>query len=86
MRAKRPIAEPNPGFMIQLKAFEKVIFGVISDVPIVSPKKVAEGVAKCQGDEEIASEDKEITDGIQLMKIQGDTEGAREIEEQLSHV
>jgi hypothetical protein len=38
-RSKRTIAEPNPGFMIQLKAFEKVIFGTLSDIGIVVSKK-----------------------------------------------
>ena len=52
-RSKRPIADPNPGFLIQLKAFEKVIFGKVSDVPIVFSKK--------SESEEIP---KEIQDGI----------------------
>jgi protein-tyrosine phosphatase len=38
-RSKRTIAEPNPGFMIQLKAFEKVIFGTLSDIGIVVSRK-----------------------------------------------
>jgi hypothetical protein len=41
VRARRTIAEPNPGFMIQLKAFEKVIFGTLSDIGIVVRKKEA---------------------------------------------
>ncbi len=39
VRARRTIAEPNPGFMIQLKAFEKVIFGTLSDIGIIVRKK-----------------------------------------------
>ena len=33
LKARRPIAEPNVGFTIQLKAFEKAVFGECSDVP-----------------------------------------------------
>jgi|LauGreDrversion4_2_1035121.scaffolds.fasta_scaffold83921_3 hypothetical protein len=42
VRSKRSIAEPNPGFMIQLKAFEKVIFGTLSDISIVASRKKEE--------------------------------------------
>ncbi len=31
----RPIAAPNPGFMIQLKALEKNIFGELSDIEVM---------------------------------------------------
>lgn len=84
VRSKRPIAEPNPGFMIQLKAFEKVIFGTMSDCPIMISKKTtpADGKEK-DGPSSMA---KEVTDGIQQMKLAGDEEGAKEIEEQLEHV
>lgn len=52
IRSKRPIAEPNPGFILQLKAYEKSIFGVLSDVPVFLSKKNKE-VAK---DEEFIAE------------------------------
>ena len=39
VRAKRPIAEPNPGFIIQLKALEKELFGKLSEVPVFLSKK-----------------------------------------------
>jgi hypothetical protein len=74
VRARRTIAEPNPGFMIQLKAFEKVIFGVLSDCPIILNKKAPEGKD---------ASTKEVTDGIEQLKIKGDEDGARDIEEQL---
>jgi len=39
VRAKRPIAEPNPGFILQLKAQESVIFGKMSNVPLFLSKE-----------------------------------------------
>jgi hypothetical protein len=59
VRERRTIAEPNPGFMIQLKAFEKVIFGTMSDCPIVFRKKEATETTPKDPLE------KEVTDGIQ---------------------
>uniref|UniRef100_A0A7S3N0E2 Protein-tyrosine-phosphatase n=1 Tax=Strombidium inclinatum TaxID=197538 RepID=A0A7S3N0E2_9SPIT len=35
IREVRPIAAPNPGFMIQLKALEKNVLGVMSDVDVM---------------------------------------------------
>lgn len=35
VKSKRPIACPNPGFMLQLKVFEKGIFGKNSDIGII---------------------------------------------------
>jgi hypothetical protein len=37
LRSRRPIAQPNIGFLIQLKNFEKELFGKNSDVPLLSP-------------------------------------------------
>jgi hypothetical protein len=37
LRSRRPIAQPNIGFLMQLKNFEKELFGKISDVPLLSP-------------------------------------------------
>ena len=34
LRACRPIAFPNIGFLVQLKAFESITFGRCSDVPL----------------------------------------------------
>ena len=34
VRACRPIAFPNIGFLVQLKAFESTLFGQCSDVPL----------------------------------------------------
>jgi hypothetical protein len=34
VRQKRPIAEPNPGFILQLKLYEKGLFGSNSEVPL----------------------------------------------------
>lgn len=47
VRSKRSIAEPNVGFLLQLKAYEKSLFGVLSEVPIILSKK-----AKTLEDEE----------------------------------
>ena len=57
VREKRTIAEPNPGFMIQLKAFEKFIFGTVSDCPLVFPKP------------EISAEQKEILEAVDKLTI-----------------
>ncbi len=80
-RSKRAIAEPNPGFMIQLKAFEKVIFGTLSDISIVVSKRALQQDVEEPGKESTAtSVSKEIADGIEMLKISGDEEGAKEIE------
>jgi hypothetical protein len=43
VRKTRPAAEPNGGFLIQLKAFEKAVHGSISQgLPIFKKKPVAE--------------------------------------------
>ena len=34
LRACRPIAFPNVGFLVQLKAYESTVFGKCSDVPL----------------------------------------------------
>lgn len=34
LKACRPIAEPNLGFVVQLKAFEISLFGKSSEVPL----------------------------------------------------
>ena len=34
LRACRPIAFPNIGFLVQLKAYESTIFGQCSEVPL----------------------------------------------------
>ncbi len=88
-RSKRTIAEPNPGFMIQLKAFEKVIFGTLSDIGIVVSKKATQKDIVEPGKENETSESsvsKEIADGIEMLKISGDEEGAKEIEKQISQM
>lgn len=72
VRTQRPIAEPNPGFILQLKYFEKELLGKVSDVPVVLAKQKEEG-----------SELKEVQDGIEQMAISGDQEGVKEIEEKL---
>ena len=79
-RSKRTIAEPNPGFMIQLKAFEKVIFGTLSDISIVVSKKAILKDVEEPGKDSASSVSKEIADGIEMLKISGDEEGAKEIE------
>ena len=37
LQRQRPIAQPNIGFIVQLKSYEKSIFGQCSDVPILQP-------------------------------------------------
>lgn len=73
IREKRPIAEPNPGFIIQLKAYEKMLYGKLSDgVPVVFPKKTeTNGAAK------------EILDSIEEMREKGDTAGVAELQSKL---
>ena len=36
LKQRRPIAQPNIGFIVQLKNYEKELFGKCSDVPILS--------------------------------------------------
>jgi len=97
VRLTRPAAEPNAGFLLQLKAFEKAVHGSVSTgLPIF--KKKAEGGDSSKMQEEgkqeqlpvvevkveTTSEKKEIADGIEQMKLQGDQEGAEEIEQKMS--
>ena len=58
VRERRTIAAPNPGFMIQLKAFEKFIHGTNSECPLVIPKD--EGMSEAQ---------KEIIAAVEKMSI-----------------
>jgi hypothetical protein len=98
VRLTRPLAEPNAGFLLQLKAFEKAVHGSVSTGLPIFKKKVAEDSLKTQEEEKVeqsppdvvtvqkvkTSEKKEIEDGIEQMKIQGDQEGAEEMEDKLS--
>jgi hypothetical protein len=98
VRLTRPLAEPNAGFLLQLKAFEKAVHGSVSTgLPIFKKKAVEdslmtqEEVKEEQSPPDVVtvqkvetSEKKEIEDGIEQMKIQGDQEGAEEIEDKLS--
>jgi hypothetical protein len=78
VRERRTIAEPNPGFMIQLKAFEKVIFGILSDCPIMISKKLIK-MGDTKGAEvatellhQQTSEEKEIADAVDQLEIVGE--------------
>ena len=67
VRSKRSIAEPNPGFLMQLKAFERVIFGTLNSMVITSKQNCLEEVEGDEADsinQEEPSMTKEITDGI----------------------
>lgn len=81
VRERRTIAEPNPGFIIQLKAFEKLIFGVMSECPIYIKKKDNKAPQREITQDPLA---KEVTDGIEQMKLSGDLEGAKDLEMQLA--
>jgi len=50
----RPIAEPNVGFLIQLKAYEGKILGKMSNVPLPFKKKAAK--EKKEAEPEVESE------------------------------
>ena len=77
LKAQRPIAQPNLGFLMQLKQFEKDLFGTNSDVPIKASEpnsKLDLGAdekptnAEAQSNEEKASQTKELADSIELLK------------------
>ena len=84
VRKTRPQAEPNAGFLLQLKAFEKAVHGSVSTgLPIF--KKKAEKAAAEEEEEsppekvpeqKESSEENEKEKGIEQMKIAGDQEGA----------
>ena len=98
VRLTRPLAEPNAGFLLQLKAFEKAVHGSVSTGLPIFKKKAVDDSLKTQEEEKVeqsppdvvteqkveTSVKKEIEDGIEQMKIQGDQEGAEEIEDKLS--
>ena len=80
--AKRPIAEPNPGFIIQLKAFENLLFGKISNVPVFlsKTKKVAEkDTINVEEKTDSDGSVKELKDSMELMELAGDKESVKEI-------
>ena len=54
VRDRRTIAEPNCGFMFQLKAFERVIFGTISDTNVPLSKR-EESKSETLTDEQVAN-------------------------------
>ena len=93
---KRPIAQPNPGFILQLKLYEKELLGSVSDVPfnlakakakLESSKNQTEAEEEEVNDsvpQEVQSELKEVKDGVQMMKLTGDEVGAHEVEDQLN--
>lgn len=56
VRSKRPIAEPNPGFILQLKLYEKEMLGKVSDVLVV---------VKAKGKEDDNGLKKEVNDGLE---------------------
>lgn len=60
LRACRPIAFPNIGFLVQLKAYEATIFGKCSDVPLRLEKLfgIPLGELKQEGEEEKKEEGK----------------------------
>lgn len=92
VKAKRPIAEPNCGFIAQLKIHERKIFGKNSELNTYITAKVKKDPENEEPlpttstehteKEELQSEIKEVNDGIQQMKLQGDTDAAsQEIED-----
>ncbi|CDW90467.1 dual specificity protein phosphatase 1 isoform 2 [Stylonychia lemnae] len=88
-RQKRPIAQPNPGFILQLKLFEKELFGVNSDVTVRASSINKPDQAKEELVKDLSQEDssiKEINDGIQQMKLSGDEEGAQELQNKIQEV
>ena len=52
VRLTRPAAEPNAGFLLQLKAFEKAVHGSVSTGVPIFKKKAAEDSLKTQDEEE----------------------------------
>lgn len=48
LQKQRPIAQPNIGFLIQLKQYEQDLFGKCSDVPIRIPKTAKEIAASAK--------------------------------------
>lgn len=89
VRKTRPAAEPNAGFLLQLKAFEKAVHGSVSSgLPIFKKKTAQESEdqtppEKTVPEQKESSQEKEIENSIEQMKIAGDQEGAKEIEEKL---
>ena len=61
----RPIAQPNAGFMQQLKTLEFGLFGSNSDVPIVVASSEEESEPEATKSEEEKSLAKEINDGME---------------------
>lgn len=69
LQKQRPIAQPNIGFIIQLKQYEKDLFGKCSDVPIMIPKTEKEKAAekaKAEAGGSVAAD--EPVDEAEIMK------------------
>lgn len=81
-KERRTIAQPNAGFIIQLIAFERVIFGTTSRLGDLINKKAEvneeDGTQKSE-----QAVDKEIADGIEMLKISGDEEAAKELQNEI---
>eukprot|EP00347_Sterkiella_histriomuscorum_P002635 403367385 len=101
VRSKRPIACPNPGFMLQLKLYEKSLFGTNSDIPVILDKKQKQSVEDSKNQDltvdQVQTNDsdnngvqnsliKEVQDGIQQIQMSGDEEGASELTEKILRI
>lgn len=72
VRSKRPIAQPNPGFILQLIAFEKEIFGKNSLLQEEIDKLCVRSVEVNNDDDDQDSSDvKELSDSMETMKLSG---------------
>ena len=65
--ACRPIAEPNSGFMAQLKAFEQKELGTMSDIPLCKYVTFTKDELATEKQKIEQSQKKELNDGMQLL-------------------
>lgn len=60
VRSRRTIAQPNPGFILQLKLYEKELLGSVSDVPVVlnsnRPSQFAKDIPQTNEDDRVVPE------------------------------
>ncbi len=67
-------------------AIAKPTTKIATIAPVSSDEQRAQEDVEMKEDELVKSEMKEVSDGIEMMKIAGDEEGAKQVEEKLKQV
>ena len=83
LRACRPIAFPNIGFLVQLKAYESTVFGKCSDVPLRLEKLFGIPLEQLKKESEDSEEEKKTEEDKSELKAIKDAEQQLELKKKL---